>query len=512
MVFISKSFCLLLSLGANVKITQQLNEMTLEEKVGQVIMAHVNAKEVTKEVETLVCELGVGGIIYYNWANGLDSRDQVKHLSNGMQAISKIPLLIAVDQEGGIVERLMNEFTRWPGNKALGQTNDSSLAYKAGYCIAKELKSVGVNTNFGPVVDVNSNPNNPVIGIRSFGKNPKKVREFAIKAIEGYNDGGVICCAKHAPGHGDTDTDSHTHLPLINKTLKQLQETELVPFKNTPSPMVMTAHTLIPSIDKDNPSTLSKKTLDLFRKECSFNGVIISDSLVMEGVLKGDKKVDEIAIEAFNAGCDMILLGGALLHGQNRFELSVDDVVNVHRSMVQAVRSGKISKVRLNEALERILQLKDRDLLTQDCLTEEDFISHNALALEIAEKALKVKVNNQDADVPIKGKKITIVASKQILKTIKETNLGKIENSTLLEFGEIVKDATEVIIICSCNAHLDCLQREQIRALIDLKKSNHLIVLRNPQDEDLFPDVLRVVKTFSLSKPSLNAIARLFNE
>lgn len=490
----------------SISVQQQMENMTIKQKVGQVIMAHVRAKKVNDDAKKLV-DLGIGGIIYYTWANGLDSFDQVKNLSSGLQKNAKIPLFIAVDQEGGIVERLQNGFTRWPGNRALGETNDQSLACQAAYCIGRELLAAGMNVNFAPVVDVNSNPNNPVIGVRSFGEDPQKVADFGLKAVEGFEQARIIPCLKHAPGHGDTGKDSHADLPIINKTLEEIREVDLYPFKCIPSRMVMTAHILIPTIDPDNCSTLSKKTLDLIREETGFEGVIISDSLVMEGVLKGAKKVDDVAIKAFNAGCDIVLLGGSQLHGAKTFELSVEDVEHVHKSMVNAVGVGEISLERLDEAVGRILTLKSgvcKSLKTP--LTSGDLKKHSLLALEIATKALKVTVNDPSVDVSIKGKKSAIILPQFLRQTLEGTSLSTIKDSHVVSFGEKVPEDVEVLIICSYNAHADPIQQAQILTLIELGKPVNLVVLRNPQDEELFAKAARVIKTFSPSKPSFDAV------
>ncbi len=492
--------------STSISVQQQMENMTIKQKVGQVIMAHVHAKEVNDDAKKLI-DLGIGGIIYYNWANGLDSLHQVRNLSSGLQKVAKIPLFIAIDQEGGIVERLQNGFTRWPGNRALGETNDARLAYKAAYCIGKELLSVGINVNFAPVVDVNSNPNNPVIGVRSFGEDPQKVADFGLKAVEGFERAGIIPCLKHVPGHGDTGKDSHIDLPIIYKTLEEMREVELYPFMYIRSKMVMTAHTLIPAIDPDNCSTLSKKTLDLYRKETGFGGVIISDSLVMEGVLKGAKNVDEVAIKAFNAGCDILLLGGSQLHGVKTVELSIEDIEQVQRSMVNAVEVGEICSERLNVAVRRILNLKSQTFNSlKTPLTSEDLKNHSLLALEIATKALKVTVNDPSADVSVKGKKSAIILPQFLRQTLEGTSLSTIENSHVVSFGEKVPEGVDVLIVCSYNAHADPIQQEQILTLIELGKPVNLVVLRNPQDEELFAKATRVIKTFSPSKPSFDAV------
>jgi beta-N-acetylhexosaminidase len=305
--------------------------MSLEEKVGQLLMVHFHGEFANEDARSLIQDAKVGGIIYYNWSNGLSSPEQVQALSAGLQKLAResrasIPLFIAVDQEGGVVARLNNGFTVFPGNKALGMTGDPNLAEASALAMGQELQAVGVNMNFAPVVDVNINPRNPVIGIRSFSDNPETVVAFGKRALQGYNRAQIIATLKYFPGHGDVEVDSHEDLPIVNKPIEELEQVELLPFARLASSAdtIMTAHILVPALDAENCSTLSEKTLSYLKTTLGFQGVIITDSLVMEGVLKKCRTVDEAAIQALNAGCDILLLGGKqLVGGHTNLELSV---------------------------------------------------------------------------------------------------------------------------------------------------------------------------------------------
>lgn len=325
--------------------------MTLEEKVGQLFMVCFKGEEINDDARTLVQDLKVGGIIYYNWANGLHSRDQVRTLSEDLQAHAKVPLLIAVDQEGGRVARLT--FTKFPSNQEVKDPLETAFS------IGEELKSVGINMNLAPVVDVNSNPENPVIGDRSFSSDPKEVVTCGKAALDGYKKAGVIATLKHFPGHGDTYVDSHGDLPVVNKSLRELEKAELLPFKELHSSAIMTAHLLVPAIDPEFPATLSKKTLDYLRVEIGFQGVIVSDSLTMEGVLKKAGSVEEAAIQAILAGCDLLIFGGRRLN-EEQTELGVAEIQQIHRAVVKAALHGRISQERIDEALQRVLHLKSK--------------------------------------------------------------------------------------------------------------------------------------------------------
>jgi beta-N-acetylhexosaminidase len=337
--------------------------LSLEEKVGQMLMPHFLGEVVNEDARLLIQEGKIGNLIYYTWANGLQDPEQVRSLSHGLQALtSSIPLLIATDQEGGVVTRLQKGFTQFPGNRALGETLDPTLARKAALITGKEMRAVGIHMNMAPVVDVNSNPKNPVIGARSFGEDPYLVTVFGRQALQGYAEAGVIATLKHFPGHGDVSVDSHTDLPVIHKSLEELEKCELIPFRGLCQSVdaIMTAHLLVPALDPDNCSTLSSKTLRFLREEMGFRGVIVSDSLVMDGVVKKCHTVDEAAIQALAAGCDLLILGGKLLVGADRRELTAQDVLRIHGAIVEAVRSGRIPAARLDEAVERILALKRR--------------------------------------------------------------------------------------------------------------------------------------------------------
>ena len=344
--------------------------LTLEEKAGQVLMAHFRGEVPNENAKALICDTKVGGVIYYNWSNGLHSPEQVQDLSFGLQKLSQenrlpIPLFIAADQEGGVVTRLKQGFTIFPGNKTIGDTGDPNLAEAVAFAIGEELQGVGININLAPVVDVNINRLNSVIGIRSFGSDPETVVAFGEKALNGYKQANIIATLKHFPGHGDVKIDSHKDLPTIHKSIEELEQVELLPFAKLASSadMIMTAHLLVPALDQENCSTLSEKTLTYLRDTIGFKGVIITDSLVMKGVLKQCPTVDEAAIQALNAGCDMLLLGGRqLVNSQANFELAVRDIQRIYYAIVNAVRSNCISEERLNQAVEKILKLKERYL------------------------------------------------------------------------------------------------------------------------------------------------------
>lgn len=497
------------------------NSLSLEEKVGQILMVHFDGAEVNQNAKTLIEEVHVGSFIYYNWANELTSPDQVRNLSSGLQKLSKIPLLIAADQEGGIVTRLDKGFTIFPGNKALAMTGKPKFAEKCAFAMGQEMLAVGTNYNLAPVVDVNNNPQNPVIGIRSFGDSPEIVIAFGKEALAGYKKAGVITSLKHFPGHGDVSTDSHSDLPIVNKPLGELEKVELLPFAKLASQAdtVMTAHLMVPALDPDHCSTLSKKTLDYLKNQLGFQGVIISDSLVMEGVLKQcGGSVDEAAIQAFNAGCDILCLGGRQLVAGGKKELTVADVKRIHRSLVDAVATKRISEDRLNEALTKIAKLKER-IPQPTALEKIDWAKHQQLSKKIA--MLAVKVDRYDRSIhDLSKKKVALFAPKLVQGSLAQTTMIKIGKETTPFYFESLNPSdqeiqkaiveaqkSDLVVFCTLNAWKNPSQSKAVEMMLALGKPVIVTVLRDPTDANLFPQANMIISTFSSVPNSLEAAA-----
>lgn len=289
---------------------QILAKMNLDQKVGQLLWTHVygdSADDTTYASDNqaifgtgistpaqAVKKYHLGGVLYFNWAHNFSSENtdvtKVAALSNGLQAAAKadgnVPLGITIDQEGGMVSRVGAPATIFPGNMALGATGNQSLAYSQGQVLGCEMRSLGINADFAPVLDVNTNPNNPVIGLRAISDDPNLVAQLGGAQIQGIQSQGVSATAKHFPGHGDADTDSHLGLPRVTYS-RQVLNQHLVPFKTAISSgvdMIMTAHIVVDAIDPKLPATLSKPVLTgLLRQELGFTGVITTDALDMEG-------------------------------------------------------------------------------------------------------------------------------------------------------------------------------------------------------------------------------------
>jgi beta-N-acetylhexosaminidase len=474
------------------------SEFSLEEKIGQLLMVQFHGESVNEEAETLLRVAKVGAFIYYKWANGLTSPEQVQRLSAGLQALavsssSKVPLLIAADQEGGIVTRLKEGFTLFPGNAALGAVNSPELTRDAYSAIGIEMASVGINMNLAPVVDINSNPKNPVIGIRAFGETPDRVTALGRAALEGLRRSGVVGTLKHFPGYGDVAVDPHEDLATVAKPFSELEQVELVPFAQLAheADAIMTAHVMVPALDPTECATLSPRVLGYLRRQLGFKGVIVADSLVMEGVMRRCAAIEDVAIRALRAGCDLLILGGKLLSGpQNGLELKMEDVLRVHRSLVAAVREGKISEERVNEALGRVLALKRK----VGIVPKLD-LQPTRIARELADRAIIVVK-------PFDPKGVPCVIHPQSFgpfhaEALNTSFQGFEPTEEEIQRALAKAAGADWIAVFTCNAWRFPSQQQLVRRLVDLGKPVVVIAARDPLDATLFPQAAGIMVTHS---------------
>ncbi len=318
-----------------------------------------------------------------------------------------MPVIIAADQEGGNVVRL-RDGTIFPGNMGLGAIGSKKITYEVGRIIGKELISVGINMNLAPVLDVNTNPVNPVIGIRSFGGDPEMVASLGGAYIEGLHSEGVLAVAKHFPGHGDSSLDSHLDLPIINKDLDELMKIHIKPFMDAISifnvDAIMTAHVVYPALDKENPATLSSKILtDFLREKLGFDGVIMTDDMEMKAI--SDRYTPgDASIKALKAGADLIL-----------FSHTYSKQVEAYNAVLKAVENEYITNDELDEKVRRILQLKLRiiDYMSKIDPSIVGKKEHRDFELEVARKAVTLLKNNNRV-LPIKSEQMVIIVEPKI--------------------------------------------------------------------------------------------------
>lgn len=339
---------------SDLEIDGLIGRMTLEEKVGQLFICGIGGRQVGPVPKAHITKRLIGGIILY--AKNIQTPEQVAALTTELQLLALstpkgIPLFIAVDQEGGKVARLHKGATTFPGNMALGATRSQKLAEKVGDITGIELAVLGINLNLAPVLDVNTNPKNPAIGVRAFGDSPEIVSQLGSAYIRGLQRQGVLATAKHFPGHGDTSADSYKKLPLVAKKKKLLHDVDLAPFRaaiDAGVGAIMTAHVHYPELDVKLPATLSHTILNnLLRRELGFEGLIITDDLEMKAI-EDTHDIKRAAVTAFQAGADILLVPWTLKKQQAAYS-----------GILRAVKTHIITKSRLNDSVRRILKSKD---------------------------------------------------------------------------------------------------------------------------------------------------------
>ena len=334
------------------RVAAVMASMSVEDKVGQLMMVGFGGTGVDESVEALVRCRRVGGVCLFK-RNIVDS-EQVARLNDGLRRLlaDGIPPFLALDQEGGNVVRVHEGVVVLPGNMALGATRSSELAYAAGLAQGEDLERLGFNMNLAPVLDVNLNPRNPVIGIRSYGDSVPLVSELGLAFVRGQQDAGLVTVAKHFPGHGTTDADSHTALPIMRESSQEVLS-QMEPFRTVIQDGLdglMTAHVAVPSLTGDDvPATVNPQLLDgLLRQRLGFDGLVLTDELEMDAI---DRRygVGRAAVMAVNAGADMVLI-----------PWRPEKKTEVYEALMAAVWNGEISRVRLDTAVRRILTAKVR--------------------------------------------------------------------------------------------------------------------------------------------------------
>ncbi len=453
------------------------NQMSLDEKIGQLFMvaAYSNKDAAhTAEVEKLVAEYKVGGLIFFQGGPMRQAR-----LTNKYQAIAKVPLFIGIDAEWGLNMRIDSTF-RYPFNMTLGAIKDLNLVQKAGTSMAKESKRMGIHFNFAPVLDINTNPKNPIIGYRSFGENKVNVTEHAIALMKGAQNEGIFSTGKHFPGHGDTDADSHSTLPVVNATLDHIEKVELYPYKRMFDEglvSVMVAHLNVPSLEprEGYPTSISYNVVsNLLKSELGFDGLIFTDALNMKGA-SNFRKPGDIDYEAFMAGNDILLFA--------------ENVPLALEKICVAYQDDAISETRLSESVKKILHFKFKAGLNKYKPVEPINLYHDInpnanldLEYELYENAITV-VKNDNNILPIKD----------LNQKIAYLKMGDDTNSS---FVTTLKKYTEVTEVADAN--IDSL-------LVKLKGYDTVIIGYHKSDKSWWK-----VPTFSDSE--LQAIDKIASE
>ncbi|MGM0974572.1 MAG: glycoside hydrolase family 3 protein [Bacillota bacterium] len=520
-------------------ISQAVKNMSIEEKVGQMLMPDFrtwkgqNVTEMLPEIEKLVKDYHLGGVILFR-ENVVTTEQTATLVSDYQKAADKFGLLMTIDQEGGIVTRLQSG-TDMPGNMALGAARSEEISRKVGKAIGEELSSLGINMNFAPVMDVNNNPDNPVIGVRSFGEDPQLVADLGVAYTEGLQSAGVAATAKHFPGHGDTAVDSHLGLPEVPHDKERLKEVELYPFQKGMEAgvdAIMTAHVTFPKIDDTKaisqktgeeiaiPATLSHKVLtELMREEMGYEGVITTDAMNMNAIAEHFGPVDA-AIRAVKAGTDIVLMPVGLKE--------------VAEGLLSAVENGEISEKRIESSVKRILTLKiKRGILKEETPQPID---------EKIEKALKVVGSEEHKQIEKEAaeRSITLVKNEGDalpLQLSPEDNIVVVGNTYITDLGKSVgKFHANTTVIQTSSYALTEEQKQQIRnasAVIvgsytfnvsgrspdsaQMKMVNSIIAeseapviavgIRNPYDIMAYPEIDAYIAQYGFRTASFDAAA-----
>lgn len=522
-----------------------IRKMSLEQKVGQLITGYAygaTADSVDQRNVALygvatpaevVRDFNLGGVIYFAWTGSVANPQQIAGLSNGLQQAAldsgaRIPLLISTDQEQGVVTRFGPPATPFPGSMALGAGRSADDARVAAGITGQELAAVGINQNFAPVADVNMNPLNPVIGVRSFSSDPDLVSQMVSAQVTGYQqDGGIAACAKHFPGHGDTATDSHYALPSIDHTRQEWEQVDAPPFRaaiSAGADVIMTAHILVPSLDPaDDPATLSKPIMTgILRDELGFEGVIITDSLEMAGVREkyGD---DEVAVRSIEAGADVLLMPARPMVAR--------------QALLDAVASGRLREKRIDESLERILALKHRRGVVQDPFVDPAAIAgvvgtaaHLDAAQQVTDRTVTVLRNDEGAlplasaagSVLVTGWGVATTAAMGQAMERRGSTVGVRQTGarpTAAGIAAAVADARgrDVVVVLTQKAWDSAVtdpegrQQRLVRELVATGTPVVHIAVRDPYDVAYMPEVATSLATYSYTAVSMESAAKVIH-
>ncbi|WP_156288224.1 glycoside hydrolase family 3 protein [Oceanobacillus salinisoli] len=519
-------------------IDQAMEGMTLQEKIGQMLMPDFrtydgeDVTEMLPEIERLIKEYHLGGIILFR-ENVVTTEQTARLVAAYQEASEKYGLLMAIDQEGGIVTRLQSG-TDMPGNMALGATRSPEMTENVGRVIGEELEALGINMNLAPVLDVNNNPDNPVIGVRSFGESPELVSELGIAYTKGLQSTGVAATAKHFPGHGDTDVDSHLGLPEVPHDKDRLLEVELYPFQQAMDAgidAIMTAHVTFPKIDdtkvtsqKDGteislPATLSYKVLtELMREEMGYNGVIITDALNMAAIADHFGSVDAV-IRAVNAGTDVILM-----------PIGLEEVAD---GLLEAVETGEITEARIEESVKRILTLKvERGIIKAENAKPIDKVvanaeqvvgsqAHKQVEAEAANRSITLVKNEDVLPLQVSPEEKIVVIANTYANSLYDSIQAHHQNTELItasgplseEQMEFLEEEAHAVIIGSYTYNVSgrspsSPQMQMVNQVIDNMNIPVIGVgIRNPYDLMAYPEIDAYLAQYGFREASFQATA-----
>lgn len=508
-----------------------ISNMTLDEKIGQMIMAGFPSKYYDGHIKKLIEEYKVGNVDLF--ARNIGTVDEIGELMYEIQINmiknNKVPAFIGVDQEGGMVTRVREKASFFPGNMAFGASQIKGSTQREGEITGEELRALGINLDLAPVLDVNNNPKNPVICTRSYGDNPGMVARLGVDFIKGLQSRGVVATAKHFPGHGDTAVDTHLGMPAIPYNMSRLEKVELYPFRKAIEAKVdaiMTAHIVFNAIGDDKlPATLSYNALTkLLRRDMGFEGLIITDCMEMNAIMK-NFGIEKGSVMAVNAGADMLCIS-------HHLDVQVDSI----KAIKKAVKDGEISIERINESVGRILNMKEKyDLFNHpypDLARAKELLSSKEtidFAQMVSEKSITL-IRNEKNLLPVKSGNIISISTEPIILTgaedcakehysfceaIKKAFGGR---SVVIPINpdeelidNIAKDCAgaDRIIIGTYNASLNPGQVKLMNRIHEVNDNIIAIAMRSPYDIMFYESVPACICAYEYTPLSIRSIIKI---
>ncbi len=495
--------------------------MTVKQMLGQKLIFGFHGSELSEEFIQLIKEYKIGNVILF--LRNVKSADQLRRLCAQIQELilaeTGYPAFIVIDQEGGMVTRLPQDAVNVPGAMALAATNDPENAGKAAEITIRQLRGLGANFNMAPVLDVNNNPKNPVIGIRSFGDDPGKVAAFGVASAASYEDSGILCCGKHFPGHGDTAVDSHLGLPRVDKTQEELEQVELVPFRAAAEagiPAIMISHVLFPKlVTEEVPCTMSRQVITgLLKEKMGYQGLILTDCMEMLAI-QDYYGTPEGTVASIKAGVDLAEISSTIA-----LEWGAAKAVN------EAAERGEFDMEEIKASVEKILEYKKKvcfQIDTSKCNLVEDRIAVEKMARQaitccagsapLADENTffcgcadyrASGVGNED------GSAGTFVD--YMTKAFHAPGLVTSKDPEAAEMEAVAAQASryEKIILGTCNGHLFQGQIALAKALAATGKPLTVVALRNPYDIPLLPDCACKIAAYDYTIPSFMALEEVF--
>ena len=499
-----------------------IEALSLKEKIGQLIVFGFDATSINDHAVRLIENERVGNVILF--ARNVASPHQLfrlnKAIQKHMRKTTGIPAIICIDQEGGMVTRIKQGATFFPGAMTIAASHNPSNSFRLGRYMGEQLKALGINMNLAPSLDINNNPHNPVIGVRSFGDTPEIVTEYGLAYIRGLQE-SIIATAKHFPGHGDTSVDSHLDLPKVDKPLEELKNMELKPFKAAVDDgikAIMSSHINFPALtEKGFPATLSSACLtDVLRDDWNYRGLIITDCMQMQAI-QANYTTKEGALMAIEAGADLICVS----HSE---KLQTETA----RHIMNAVKTGRISENVIDNRVRRVLRHKENLALHNPNQTYADVksIVEDAEAKHFALNVVSEAMTQVRGEVPDKDKRTLLIASQPSLTSIADEEAGgttiiqavhdalpKFDTETVSvtpnekEIDELDQKAKsyEQVILCTYNANIYENQQALIRRLNHHERL-HVIAMRNPYDSLFVNDINHLALLYEYTPNSVKIL------